>query len=263
MSGLINRALLTWVGLALSAAAQASAFRAEYTVRIEVDAAAAAGSSTADRAAIRAASLLGAVEVGTISDSGSLTGGAFRLNSTISGHRVVRWFVAEESLQISRTSEAQVRQGHLITTRYTERRGQREPFGYAADIAKGRYEFRRASTVTGNGRLQFSNVDIAALPYLFLGRAPPTAPLSVAYTDGRAVRIATFQPRNENLRVGSTDVAAVRLTSSQRSAADPLIEIWMRASDGFPLRVRLGLSYQYGAIADQWITQLPPPFRAG
>jgi hypothetical protein len=99
------------------------------------------------------------------------------------------------------------------------------------------------------------------LPYLFLGRTPPSAPLSVAYTDGRAVRIATFRPRNESLRVGATDVPTVRLSSVQRTTSDPLIEIWMRASDGFPLRIRLGLSYQYGAIADQWITQLPPAYR--
>ncbi len=255
---------LIFLLLVLAGTAQASALKAEYTLRVEVDAATAAGSSTTDRAAIKSASLLGAVEVGKIADAGSLAGGIFRLNSVISGHRIVKLFVSEDALQIVRTSEAQVRQGHLVTTRYSERRGQREPFGYAADIAKGRYEFRRANAQTGSGRLQFSNVDIAALPYLFLGRAPPTAPLSVAYTDGRALRNATFQPCSEPLRIGLPSSPMVRRRSSvQKTAADPLMEIWIRSTDRFPLRVRLGLSYQCGAIADAWITQVPPAFRAG
>jgi hypothetical protein len=253
---LVAIAISAWCG-----ALFAAPFRAEYTVRIEVDATKAAGSSTTDRAAIKAASLLGAVEVGTISDSGSLVGGKFRLSSTVAGHRVVKLVVSEDTLQIMRTSEGEIRQGHLVTTRYSDRRGKREPLVYVADIAKGRYEFRRANTVTGSARLQYSNVDIAALPYLLLGRKPPAAPLSVAYTDGRTVRVAAFHPRPESLRVGSADVATVRLSSVQRTPEDPLIEIWMRASDSVPRRVRVALSHQYGAIADQWITQLPPPYR--
>ena len=256
MKQLLVMLVTAWSGVAL-----ASPFSAEYTVKVEVDAAKASGSSTTDLAAIKAASLLGAVEIGTISDSGTLRAGAFRLTSTVTGHRIVKLVLSEDTLQIVRTSEGQIRQGNLVTTRYTDKRGNRDPLVYVADIAKGQYEFRRAGAVTGGARLQYSNVDIAALPYLFLGRTPPSAPLSVAYTDGRAVRIATFRPRNESLRVGTTDVPTVRLSSVQRTTSDPLIEIWMRASDGFPLRVRLGLSYQYGAIADQWITQLPPAYR--
>lgn len=244
-----------------SGAAFASPFSAEYTVKVEVDAAKASGSSTTDLAAIKAASLLGAVEIGTITDAGSLRGGVFRLTSTVTGNRIVKLVLSEDTLQMVRTSEGQIRQGNLVTTRYIDKRGKREPLVYVADFGKGQYEFRRAGAVTGGARLQYSNVDIAALPYLFLGRTPPSTPLSVAYTDGRAVRIATFRPRNESLRVGATEVPTVRFSSVQRVASDPLVEVWMRASDGFPLRIRLGLSYQYGAIADQWITQVPPPYR--
>ncbi len=245
-----------WSGVAL-----ASPFAVEYTIRLEVDESKASGSSATDRAAIKATSLVSPVEIGTISDTGSLRGGVFRLTSTVTGNRIVRMVLSEDTLQLVRTSEGQIRQGNLVTTRYTDKRGKREPFVYVADIGKGQYEFRRGGQVTGGAKLQYSNVDIAALPYLFLGRTPATAPLSVAFTDGRAVRIATFRPRNEPLRVGSADVPTVRLTSVQRTASDPVIEIWMRASDGFPLRVRVGLSYQYGAIADQWITQVPPLYR--
>ena len=258
----IDLRLLAGIGLAaLALNGQASSFSATYTVKVEVDADKAGGTSVTDRAAIKAASLLGAIEVGSVRDEGSLKGGVFRLTSTVTGTRAVKMFVSEDRLEVNRTSEGQVRQGHLVTTRYTDRRGKREPLVYVADIGKGRYEFRRGNAVVGGDRLQFSNVDMAALPYLFLGRAPASAPFSVAYTDGKAVRVTTFRPRAESLRVAGSDVPTVRLTSVQRTPSDPLIEIWARAADGFPLRVRVGLSAQYGAIADAQVTQVPAVFR--
>jgi hypothetical protein len=106
-------------------------------------------------------------------------------------------------------------------------------------------------------------VDIASLPYLFLGRPAPTAPFSVAYTDAKSVKLAGFRISRENLAVAGATVATTKLTSASSNPNDPRIEIWLRNEDSFPLRVRVGVSAQYGAIADQTIKTLPPLFKAG
>lgn len=247
----------------LGAPVQANPFSAQYTVQVSVDASKAAPQSATDRAMIKAAAAMGTFELGSVSDSGFVRGNDLRLRSIGTGNKVIRTFVSDDRLEIIRTSEAQWVKGSLVTTRYTDRRGSSPLLTYTADIGKGRYEFRRGTQVTGGDRLRFSNVDTAALPYLFLGRPLPAAPFSLAYTDAKSVKVVTFRPTQESLTVAGQPVATVRITSVQKAATDPLIDIWLRRDDGFPLRIRLGLSAQYGAVADQQIRTLPPLYKPG
>jgi hypothetical protein len=163
---------------------------------------------------------------------------------------------------MTRSSEGQIRGGNLVTLRFSDKRGSSPLLSYAADIGKKRYEMRKGGAVTEAGALTYSNVDIASLPYLFLGRTPPAAPFSVAYTDGKSIKLAGFRVTKEELSVAGAKVATTRLVSAPRNANEPLIEIWLRNDDSFPLRVRVGMSAQYGAVADQIIKTLPPVFRA-
>ncbi len=255
--------LLAATAVLATSLAHASNFSATYVVQMSVDASKAKPESASDRAMIQGASMLGSFEVGTITDTGSLAGGNFRLRSAGTGSRALRTLIPDGRLDLERTSEGQIRQGNLVTLRYADKRGNSPLLTYAADIGKKRYEIRRGGQVTESGALTYSNIDIAALPYLFLGRTPPTAPFSVAYTDAKSVKLAGFRVSREDLTVAGTKVATTRLTSAPRSANDPLIEIWLRNDDGFPLRVKVGLSAQYGAVADQQIKTLPPLFKAG
>jgi hypothetical protein len=257
----ITLAALACSGLATGAVA--NTFNATYTVHMLVDANKAAPQTATDRAMIQGAAMLGWFEVGTITDSGTLAAGVFRLKSVGTGSRSLKTLIPDDRLEINRTSEGQIRQGSLVTLRFSDKRGSSPLLTYAADLPKKRYEMRRGGQVTETGALKYPNVDIAALPYLFLGRPAPTGAFSVAYTDAKSVKLAGFRVTRENLTVAGTTVATTRLTSASSNPDDPRIEIWLRNEDGFPLRVRVGVSAQYGAIADQQIKSIPPIFKAG
>lgn len=243
--------------------ATAGPFNATYVVHMSVDAAQANPQNPADRALVQGAAMLGWFEVGTIVDSGSLDRDRFKLRSVGTGSRELKTLITDNRLETDRSSEAQIRQGNLVTLRFSDKRGSSPLLTYAADLARKRYEIRRGDKVTEAGTLRGATVDIAALPYLYLGRKPPTAPFEIAYTDGKSIKAASFQVAAETLAIAGSSVATTRLTSAPRGPKEPLIEIWLRQADAFPLRVRVGMSSHYGAVADQQIKALPPIYTPG
>lgn len=257
------RPLLAALALTLGTNVAANPFTATYVVQMSVDSGKATPQNARDRAMVQGASMLGSFEVGTIVDSGSLANGVFRLQSKGTGSRALKTIIPDDRLEMARSSEGQIRQGSLVTQRFSDKRGSSALLTYSADIEKKRYEMRRAGRVTETGALKYATVDIAALPYLFLGRTPPTAPFSVAYTDAKSVHLAGFRVVAEKIEIAGKTVAVTRLTSAPRTAKDPQIDLWLRNEDGFPLRVRVGLSAQWGAVADQLIRSLPPIYKPG
>jgi hypothetical protein len=257
------RLLLAALTLTLATSVAANPFTATYMVQMAVDAGKATPQTPRDRAMVQGASMLGSFEVGTIVDTGSLANGVFRLQSKGTGSRALKTIIPDDRLELARSSEGQIRQGNLVTLRFSDKRGSSALLTYSADIDKKRYEMRRAGQVTEVGALKYATVDIASLPYLFLGRTPPTAAFSVAYTDAKSVHLAGFRVTRETLEVAGSNVAVTRLTSAPRTAKDPQIDLWLRNEDSFPLRVRVGLSAQWGAVADQIIKTLPPIFKPG
>jgi hypothetical protein len=247
----------------LATGALANSFTATYVVHMLVDASKATPKTATDRAMIQGAAMLGWFEVGTIADTGSLAGGLFKLSSVGTGSRSLKTLIPDDRLEINRASEARLRQGSLVTLRFSDQRGNSPLLTYAADLTKKRYEMRRGGAVTETGALKYATVDIAVLPYLFLGRPAPGAPFSVAYTDAKSIKLAGFRITRERLTVAGTSVATTRLSSAPANPDDPRIDIWLRDEDSFPLRVRVGVSAAYGAIADQQIKAIPPIFRAG
>lgn len=252
-------AVLLWPG----AAALAGPFSATYTVQLSVDASKARPQTATDRALVKAAAALGTFEIGTVSDSGILRSNDLRLRSIATGNSTLRALLADDKLDVVRTSEAQWLKTGLATTRYTDRRGGSPQLVYTADLRKGSYELRRGGKLVVTEKLAQPAVDSAALPYMFLGRAPPSAPFSVTYTDAKSLRVTGFRPSADMLTVAGQAVPVTRITSVPRTPSDPLIEIWIRNADGFPLRVRLGLAAEYGAVADQRINSLPPVVKPG
>lgn len=238
--------------------AHAATFSASYTLTMSVDPAKAQPQSQSDAALIKAAAALGTVEVGTLADTGVWDGSKLRLRSLGTGSAAVKTLVADERTDMARTSEAELVNGVLVTTRYTDRRGSSPLLVYSADLRRGQYELRRGGKVVATEKLRQPTSDLAALPYLFIGRAPPKGEVAVAFTDGKSVRSVSFKAAADSVVVGGTTVAATRLTSTAKTRDDPAIDIWLRNDDGFPLRVRVGLGSKYGAVADQRIKALPP-----
>jgi len=247
----------------IAVAAQGAEFTASYMVFMVVDASKATPQNPAERAMIEGAAMLGSFEVGTIKDSGSLAGNVFKLKSVGTGSRALKTIITDDRMEITRSSEGEIRKGTLVTLRFSDKRGSTALLTYSADIGKKRYEIRRAGEVTETGPLRYATVDIASLPYLYLGRPAPSGPFSVAYTDGKSVKLAGFRVAAGSLTVDGRKVAVTHLTSAPREAREPKIEIWLRTEDSFPLRVRVGVSAQYGAVVDQKIKTLPPIFKAG
>jgi hypothetical protein len=259
----IVRRALALAALCLAPSAFASSFSASYVVYMSVDAAKARPPNATERAFVEGAAMLGRFEVGNVTDNGSLVGGVFRLTSVGVGSRALRTLIPDDRLESNRSSEGEIRDGQLVTLRFSDRRGNAAALSYSADLPTKRYELRRGGQLIETGALTQANLDIAALPYFSLGRPAPTAPFAVAYTDGKTIKLADFRPARETLTIAGTTVATTRLTSAGSKPTDPRIEIWLRNEDSFPLRVRVSVSAQYGAMADQQIKALPPIFKPG
>jgi hypothetical protein len=103
--------------------------------------------------------------------------------------------------------------------------------------------------------------DTAALPFVSLGRERPSGPSSFAYTDGRFLRTITVDPTVVfNHTVAGKSVPAVRYVSRRTGPKDADIELWVRAEDGLPLRMRLSCP-RYGARGEANLVELPPVFK--
>jgi hypothetical protein len=84
----------------------------------------------------------------------------------------------------------------------------------------------------------------------------------VSYTDGRSLKTITMDGTVVfNYTVAGKAVPTVRYVARRPNKDDPEVELWIRAEDGFPVRVLLGLSAKYGVRAEINPTSLPPPLK--
>lgn len=208
------------------------------------------------------ASVAGSVPVGTATERIVVNGDRYQIESTGRGARILSGVF--DNLQITRRSEGSWVTGGQASTRFFERRGSGEPSSAAFDYKAGTVRFSRGPARDSKSeRVRFATSDTAALPYVFLGRPRPAGPLSIAYTDGRSLKTATFDETVVfNHVVAGASIPTVRYVARRASRDDPEIELWVRAEDGFPVRVRLGLSGKYGVRAEvNPASPLPPVFR--
>jgi hypothetical protein len=208
-----------------------------------------------------AASLTGSVNVGSATDKIVVTGERYQVESTGRGAKILSSVF--DNLQIVRRSEGAWVGGGQASAKFYERRGSREPSSATFDYKSGTVRFARGSASSAKTeKVRFATSDTAALPYVFLGRPRPTGPVSIAYTDGRSLKTVTFDGTVVfNHVVAGATVPTIRYVARRATRDDPEIELWTRAEDGFPVRVRLGLSGKYGVRAEVNPTSLPPPFK--
>ena len=209
-----------------------------------------------------AARLTGSVSFATTEERVTVSGDRYVVESTANGAAFLSRFF--DDLKVVRRSEGSWIDGVQATTRYFERRGSTQPATATIDYRSGKVTFARGpESPTRVETLKFMTSDTAALPFMFLGRQRPAGPVTVAYTDGRFLRTLTVDPTIVfSHTVAGKSVPAVRYVSRRAGPKDAEIELWIRAEDGFPLRLRLSSS-RYGVRGEANLVELPPPFKRG
>lgn len=207
-----------------------------------------------------AARMSGSVSIATAEERITIVGDKYVVDSTATGASFLSKFF--DNLRVVRRSEGSWVKGVQATTRFYEKRGSSEAATALIDYRAGTAHFSRGSAKPSkNEPIRFMTSDTAALPFAFLGRARPTGTVTFAYTDGRFLRTLTVDPTVVfNHSVAGKPVPAVRYVSRRLSPKDAEVELWIRAEDGFPLRLRLS-SARYGVRGEANLTELPPVFK--
>lgn len=204
------------------------------------------------KAIATASNLVGAVKVATMQDIGTIQANNYAMRSNLVGSSILSAFYS--NLTISRNSQGKFVNGVSFTQRYTDKRGSAEELVVVPNMAAKRYDFYVGKKLVNSVPIVYAATDLAMLPYAFIGKPAPQKASFIAYTDGKAIRTTSLTPVVEKLKLAGKEIDAVRLTGSSSGAS---VDLWLRASDSYPLRMRVGLNAQYGAVLDQRIREVP------
>lgn len=206
------------------------------------------------------ARLTGSVSFATTEERIAVTGDKYVVESTATGAAFLSKFF--DNLRVVRRSEGSWVGGAQATTRFFEKRGSSEPATVVIDYRAGTARLSRGpGSSTKIEPIRYMTSDTAALPFVFLGRPRPSGPVTFAYTDGRFLRTMTLDPTVVfEHRVAGKPVPTVRYVSRRGGPKDAEVELWIRAEDGFPLRIRLS-SARYGVRGEANLIEPPPVFK--
>ena len=216
------------------------------------------GAPTPDAASkliVGAARFLGSVSVGSGQDTGTINKNSYTLRSKIEGAPLLS--AVTSNLNVSRQSSGQFVNGVALTMRYTDKRGSAGELMSVTNLAGKRYEFSKGGTPSGNEPFKVAASDLLMAPYAFIGKPAPTKPAFLALSDGKAIRQVSLTPKVESMKVGRAVVNAVRLSGFTSAGS---FDLWVRAEDSYPLRMRIGLGAKYGATLDQKADEVPAAF---
>ncbi|NDD11125.1 MAG: hypothetical protein EB072_00420 [Betaproteobacteria bacterium] len=100
--------------------------------------------------------------------------------------------------------------------------------------------------------------DLTSLPYFWFGKPVKVGRVRLDVMDTKKIYQETFVGRLTNARFQGQVIKAVQFDKVKRNAEDAELSIMVRESDGFPLRVDLGLSAKYGVTALMFPKTIPP-----
>jgi hypothetical protein len=248
---LIKLTVAVFTGALAATTAAAASINTQWTIEIAVQKNAPTPDAMA-KAVVSAASFLGSITVGNGQDSGNLDKTGFTLRSRLTATAMLsRVF---DNLSIERQSSGRFVNGQALTSRYSEKRGRSDELLMQTNATAKRYEFFKGGKPTGTKPMSVMASDLTSAPYAFIGKPAPTGPAFLAFTDGRSIRQVNFTSSAETVKVSGKEVKAVRLSGS--TSAGPL-DLWMRAADGYPIRMRVSLGSKYGATLDQKAKEIP------
>lgn len=239
------------VFISVMTSANAATISTQWTYEISVIAGAPTPDATA-KLIVGAASLLGSVGVGSGQDTGTVDKNSYTLRSQIEGARLLT--AVSSNLNVTRQSTGRFVNGVALTMRYSDKRGSTDELVSVTNLAAKRYEFFKGNRPTGTEPFTVAASDLVMAPYAFLGKPAPNKLSFLAVSDGRSIRQISLSPKSEPMKVAGKTVNAVRL-SGQTAAGT--FDLWIRAEDSYPLRMRVGLGAKYGAVLDQIAKDIP------
>ena len=213
------------------------------------------GAPTPDMAtkAIAAAGVVfGAVTVANGSDSGTIDNKGFNLRSNIKVAALLS--MLDSNLNMSRQSSGVFFGDYSFTQSYFDKRGSNPPLQFVVNTKTKQYVFTNGPGPAHIEPFKYMVVDMAMLPYSFIGRPAPKSKSFVAFSDGKTIYSTTLTPKVEKLEIAGKDISSVRLSGI---ASGSSLDIWVREADGYPLQMRVGLNAQYGAVLEQRIEAVP------
>lgn len=230
---------------------------ARYDLSITVDANRPSEAVSRVKAAKGAMALLGgSISAGTIEDVVNIGDEAYTISSTGKADRILATLLGGDTL--TRRSEGAVGGGYMASQRFSESRGTKRRLGVNTDYPKRIAIFYKNGKESKVETVNYRIADSASMPYLFLRQPLPLTAMTIAATDGIAIREFIMKVSDEVVQVGKAQVAAVHLTRDQRKGDDASLDLWVRKEDGMPLRFRVGLDDKYGVVLEQKLRELPP-----
>lgn len=213
------------------------------------------GAPTPDAAAkliVGAAGFLGSVGIGTGQDTGTIDKNTYALRSQIEGARLLTTVLSD--LKVIRQSNGRFINGVALTVRYTDKRGSSDELTSVTNLTAKRYEFSKGGKPNGTEPFNVAASDLLMAPYAFLGKPAPNKPSFLAVSDGKGIRQISLSPKAELVKVAGKEINAIRF-SGHTSVG--IFDLWVRAEDSYPLRMRIGLGIKYGAVLDQIAKDIP------
>jgi Protein of unknown function (DUF3108) len=247
------RKLLSMMGLALLLCATAHAqqsFTIQFTAEAVVDKAKARATATAIGGIFG-----GSVSVASVTDKVYFTKDSFTIESVASAGSVVS-MLSNGNNSFVRTSKGSIANNTLNSLQYVDIRGKTPPIVALVNPAKTQWTFVQNKQILNRAPYKAGAQDLASLMYAFIGRVP-TAPFTIQVVDGKNIRATTFAVNKEAVTVPSGKWEAVKLARINKAAGDAAIDLWLRASDGAPVRLRVGMNDKYGVMLDFKSTVLP------
>lgn len=230
---------------------------ARYDLSITIDASRPSEAVSRVKAAKGAMALLGgSIAAGTIEDVVNIGDEAYTISSTGKADRILATLLGGDTL--TRRSEGAVGGGYMASQRFSESRGTKRRLGVNTDYPKRIAIFYKNGKESKVETVNYRIADSASMPYLFLRQPLPLTAMTIAATDGIAIREFIMKVSDEVVQVGKAQVAAVHLTRDQRKGDDASLDLWVRKEDGMPLRFRVGLDDKYGVVLEQKLRELPP-----
>lgn len=241
--------------LSLGSATAALRFTAEYSLSVANSKQDPAQTSLTTKALRGSLAMIGgSVEAGSLTDEVSIDGERYRITAQGTASTTLRTLIPSATL--SRSSEGRFGGGYPASSRFVEKRGAKDPVTVQIDYRARTATYWRGKEQRKVEQLQYRLADAASLAYVFFRQPPARGSVTVAATDGLSTRLLVLDPRDDQVEIGGRKVAATHWV--RRPAADGgSFELWVRKEDGFPLRMRLGLSTKYGIVLHQQLKQLP------
>jgi len=205
----------------------------------------------ATKAVVAAGTLLGAVTVADVSDFGTIDGRGYSLRSHIKVANLLS--MLDSNLNVVRDSNGIFANGIAFTQRYSDKRGSRPELLMVSNLKQMEFSFSNGRGHIRTEPIKFATVDIAMLPYAFIGQPAPKGMAFIAFTDGKSIYSTGLSVSPEKLDVAGKLIQAVRLSGQASGGA---LELWIREADGYPLHVRVGFP-KYGAVLDGRILTVP------